>query len=132
MKLQDIKTREQFLAFLELWENRAAKIMFIWNDQNRTIQARSKAFCLYVLCREYFNNALLKIKTTEFKEAAYYSKVSDFGFINKELTARFANDLRNIKDNQKCGNAISDKLIIKTDYSQVDWLVSGKWKTENK
>ena len=47
MKYSDVKTREQFYKFADVWYQRVHKLAVIWQDDNETDKRKWKAFSLW-------------------------------------------------------------------------------------
>ena len=47
MKIEDIKTRQEFYQFADVWYQRTHKLREIWQDQTQAKVKREKAYLLF-------------------------------------------------------------------------------------
>ena len=52
MKIQEIKTRQEFYDFADVWYQRTHKLREIWQDETQTTTKRERAYLLFKIMFE--------------------------------------------------------------------------------
>ena len=66
MRVENIKTRQEFYEFADIWYQRTHKLREIWQDKNQTTIKREKAYLLFkVMLKRVMQLAQVAIKINQ-------------------------------------------------------------------
>lgn len=103
MRIKDIKTREQFYDFADVWYQRTHKLREIWQDVDQSEERKEKAFRLWYIM---YNRVMKLVNATLIMNQA------------KSLDSR-------LNKNESQENTIIRTFKDKEHFMSVDELISG-------